>query len=413
MSNLQIATRREFLTRGLGLVGVGSVLPNFLIKTAMAGPQAQPEQPILVMLQLGGGNDAMSTLVPHGHKEYHEYRRATRITETETIKINDELGLHPNLKGWKALLDEGAFAAIPGVGYPNPNFSHFTSTDIWFFGDLRGRRLNSGWLGRTCDVGFRGNPDPKLSIAVGTDSTPLAMIGQNYPGICFAQAAGFGYRGAMNNPRQADLYRRVNQARPTVGELEWVTTTAVAGNTAADQIRPLAANYKPRVEYPNTPLGRNMRIIASLIAGGLSTRIYWTSQGGFDTHGNQRPGHDTLMTTLNDALSAFYRDLKAQGKDRRVLTCTMSEFGRTSKENGSQGTDHAAAAALFLFGPGLKPGIHGRQPSLKEADLIPAGNSLKHTTDFRSVYATILDKWLRISSESVLGEKFPLIDCIA
>ncbi len=410
---MKIATRREFLTAGLGLVGVGAALPNFLIKTAMAGPQAQPDQTVFVMLQLGGGNDGMSSLVPHGHKEYHEYRRATRISETETIKINEELGLHPNLKGWKQMLDNGAFVAIPGVGYPNPNFSHFTSTDIWFFGDLRGRRLNSGWLGRACDIGFRGNPDPKLSIAVGTDSTPLAMISQNFPGICFTQAAGFGYRGAMNNPQQANAYRKVNQARQAIGELEWVTTTAVAGNSAADQIRPLAANYKSRVEYPNTPLGRNMRAIASLIAGGLSTRIYWTSQGGFDTHGNQRTGHDNLMTTLNDAVTAFFQDLKAQNQDRRVLLCTMSEFGRTSKENGSQGTDHAAAASLFMFGPGLKAGIHGKHPSLKETELIPAGNSLKHTTDFRSVYATILEKWLRISSEAVLGEKFPLIDCIA
>ncbi|MCC6417158.1 MAG: DUF1501 domain-containing protein [Gemmataceae bacterium] len=412
---MKIATRREFLTQGLGLIGVGAALPNFLINTALGGPQAQPDQPVLVVLQLSGGNDAMSTLVPHGHREYHEYRRVTRITESEVIRINDELGLHPNLRGWKQMLDDGAFVAIPGVGYPNPNFSHFTSTDIWFFADQRGRQAPHGWIGRACDVGFRGNPDPKLSIAVGSESTPLALLGREHPGICFNQPASFGYVGLRGRSSQGMTYRRVNAASSSTptGELQWVTSTAVAANNAADEIRPLATQYRPRAEYPNTPLATRMRTIASLICGGLTTRIYWTSQGGFDTHGNQRPGHDTLMTTLNDAITAFYRDLRAQGKDRRVLLMTMSEFGRTSRENGSQGTDHAAAASLFLFGPGLRAGIHGRHPSLREADLIPSGNSLRHTTDFRSVYATVLERWLRIPSAAVLGQRWPLIDCIA
>ncbi len=415
---MRIPTRREFLTGGLGLVGVGAALPNFLIRTALAGPAAEPNQRIMVVLQLHGGNDGMSTLVPYGHKEYYDYRKTIRIPENEVIKISNELGLHPVLTGWKQLLDEGSFAAIPGVGYPNPNFSHFTSTDVWLMADPRGRQLQYGWVGRACDVGFKGNLDPKLAVSVGIDSASLALLGQEHPGICFNNPASFGYGGAGNNDQQFALYRKLNEADSALGagELQWVTATAVTANAAAEEIRRLATAYKPRVEYPDTAFGRNLRIIASLITGGLSTRIYWTGREGrfeFDTHSGQRPRHDSLTKELNEAVTAFFSDLKQQNQAQRVLLFTISEFGRTSKENGSQGTDHAAAAALFLFGAGLKPGIHGRHPSLKETDLLPTGNSLRYTTDLRSVYATVLEKWMRIPSAPVLGQQWPLIDCIA
>jgi uncharacterized protein (DUF1501 family) len=416
MSEIKIATRREFLKYGLGLVGIGTTLPNFLIRTALAGPQAEPNQRVMVVLQLHGGNDAMSTLVPYGHKEYHEYRKTTKIREEEVIKLNDELGLHPNLKGWKEFLEEGAFAAIPGVGYPNPNYSHFTATDTWMMADPRGRQLPYGWVGRACDVGFKGNPDPKLAIAVGIDGASPALLGKEHPGILVSRPESFGYGGTGNSEQQAALYKKLNEAGTgeMTGELQWVTSTAIAANAAAEAIRRLGVAYRPKVQYPDTAFGRNLRVVAGLIVGGLSTRIYWTGREGrfeFDTHGNQRPRHDSLMAELNEAVTAFFKDLKQQGQAQRVLLFTISEFGRTSKENGSQGTDHAAAAAQFLFGPGVKAGIHGKHPSL--SDLIPTGSSLKHTTDFRSIYATVLEKWLRIPSEPVLGRKWPLIDCIA
>jgi uncharacterized protein (DUF1501 family) len=417
MSDITIATRREILSCGLGLIGVGTALPNFLIRTALAGPQAQPAQRVLVVLQLHGGNDAMSTLVPYGHKEYHEYRKATKIAENELIKINNEFGLHPNLKGWKQLLDEGAFAAIPGVGYPNPNFSHFTSTDVWLVADPRGRQLRHGWVGRACDVGFKGNSDPKLAVAVGIDGASLALLGQEHPGIIVSRPDSFGYGGA-GKEEQLAAYRKLNElgAASSASELQWVTATAVAANAAAEEIRRVGVAYKPKVEYPDTAFGRNLRVIAGLISGGLSTRIYWTGREGrfeFDTHSGQRPRHDSLMGELNAAVTAFFTDLKQQGQAQRVLLVTISEFGRTSKENGNQGTDHAAAAAQFLFGPGVKPGIHGSHPSLKPDDLLATGSSLKFTTDFRSIYATVLEKWLGIPSEPVLGQKWPLIDCVA
>lgn len=419
MSNITIATRREFLTRGLGLVGIGSAVPNFLIRSALAGPRAEPGQRVLVILQLDGGNDTLNTLIPYGHAEYHEYRKAaTHIDEKTVIKIDAELGLHPNLKGWKELLDVGMFAAIHGVGYPNPNFSHFESTNIWMMGDTRGRKVPHGWVGRACDVGFPDNPDPKVVVAVGPNNgAALALRGARHAGILVERPDSFGYSGAETD-QQAATYRKLNEAgaRTAAGKLEWVTATAITANAAADQIRQLGASYKPKVEYPDSPYGRNLRTIAGLITGGLSTRIYWTGRDGrleFDTHSNQRPRHDNLLKELDAALTVFFRDLKQQGQAERVLLVTLSEFGRTAKENGNKGTDHAAAAAQFLFGPGVKPGFHGKHPSLKPVDLLPTGSGLKFATDFRSVYATVLEKWLGIPSEPVLGQKWPLIDCIA
>ncbi len=420
MSNVRIATRREFLGYGLGVVGIGSVLPDYLIRTALAGPQAQAGQKVLVVVQLNGGHDAMSALVPYGQEEYAKLRNFTRIRDNEVIKLNAELGLHPNLAGCKQMLDQASFAALPGVGYPNPNLSHFHSQDIWHTADMRGRQIQPtayGWIGRAADIGFQGNPDPKVALAVGTGAAPIAIQGKEHPGIAFDVPDSFRYIGDRGDQQRGAIYRQLNELakdKPQpLQELHFVTQSAIAANTSSDQIRQVAAAYKPTIEYPNTGLGRNLRSIAGLIAGGLSTRIYFTFHGGgFDTHVNQRPHHDNLMRELNDAIVAFYKDLTAQKQAQRVLTFTTSDFGRTARENGGKGTDHGAAAGMFMFGPGVKPGVHGAHPSLK--DVIGGGGDwLKMTTDYRSVYATVLEKWFAIPSEPVLGAKYPLIDCIA
>lgn len=420
MSYLHIATRRDFLTRGLGVIGIGSVLPNYLIRTAAAAPKAEAGQRVLVVVQLGGGHDAMSALVPYGHPEYAKARNVTRIKDEEVVKINAELGLHPHLKGFKQLMDEGLCAALPGVGYPDPNLSHFHSTDIWHTADMRGRLCEFGkgpygWIGRVCDAGFSGNPDPKLALAVGTGSAPIAIQGKDHPGLAFDVPESFRYRGDRGDAKRLTAYQHLNEASrekpPLLSELHFVTAAALAANSSSEQVRATAAAYKPAIEYPNTGLGRHLRTIAGLIAGGLSTRIYFTFHGGgFDTHVNQRPHHDNLMKELNDAVVAFYRDLAAHQQAQRVLTFTTSEFGRTVKENGGQGTDHGAAAAMFMFGP-VKPGVHGAHPSLKDV-FGGGGDWLKATTDFRSVYATTVEKWLGVPSKPIIGD-FPLLDCIA
>jgi len=412
MSPLRIATRRDFLS-GVGLIGVGTVLPNFLIRSAMAETAAKGPQ-VAVVIEMSGGNDTLSTLIPYSHKAYVEGRRTTRIPENEIIKLNAEFGFHPRLKGFKELLDDGRLAILPGVGYPHPNYSHFTSMDIWHVADERGRcpEVPYGWIGRAVESGLKPS-EPILDVAVGASKSPPALKGPQHCGISFRQPESFRYTGDHKDPARADLYQRLQQepvAQPT-DNLDFLTRTALAANASSEEIRRLAGGYQPKVEYPNTSLGKNLRAIAGLISGGLKTRIYYTMQGGYDTHSNQRNQHDKLLGDLNDAVFAFQQDLAKQGHADRVLTFTFSEFSRNLKENGSQGTDHGHAGAMYFFGPKVKPGMRAAYPSLEDIHQVRNG-ALKHNMDFRSVYSTVLEKWLGIQAEPILGA-FPQVDLIA
>ncbi|MEW6304803.1 MAG: DUF1501 domain-containing protein [Verrucomicrobiota bacterium] len=415
MSQLPITTRREFLTRGLGLVGVSAVLPDFLIRSSLAAPSGNRAPQVLVVIEQSGGNDTLSTLIPYSNKAYVEGRKVTRIPESDIIKLDAELGFHPRLKGFKELLDEGRLAILPGVGYPQPNYSHFSSMDIWHMADLRGRcpAVPHGWIGRAVEKGFGEKSRPILSVAVGTEKSPPALKGPRHAGISFKQADTFQYTGNQGDAARAELYKRLHDqpsARP--GEtMDFLARTALAANASSEEIRRLAGAYQPKVEYPKTKLARNLRAIAGLLHGGLDTRIYYTVQGGYDTHSDQRKRHDELLTELNDAVFAFQKDLQKQGLDERVLTFTFSEFSRNVKENGSRGTDHGHAGAMFCFGTKLKPGMRGAYPSLEDIYQVRNG-ALKHNMDFRAVYATALKKWLNIPSESFLGEQ-PGIDFLA
>ena len=246
-------------------------------------------------------------------------------------------------------------------------------------------------------------------MSVGGGRSPLVLRGQAYPGVSFNAPQSFQFTAEQGETEVA-LYQKLNQIGQGSGpaDLQFVTQTAVTANAASEKVREVAASYKPGVTYPNTGLANNLKLIAGMIAGGLSTRVFYTQQGGYDTHSNQRGPHDTLMTQLNDAVVAFQKDLASQGNADRVLTLTYSEFGRRVDENKSQGTDHGSAQPMFLFGPGVKGGLHGKQPSLADLDR----SNLKMEVDFRSVYAPILEKWLGVPSEPILGQKYAHIECI-
>ena len=415
MFNLPISTRRDFLTGGLGLVGVSASLPNFLIRSALAEQAASDAPQVAVVIEMSGGNDTLNTLIPYSHKAYVEGRKTTRIPENEILKLDDKLGFHPRLKGFKQLLDEGRLGILPGVGYPNPNYSHFTSMDIWQVADERGRcpDVPYGWIGRAVDSGFAEKSEPILSVAVGAEKSPPALKGPRHAGISFRQPDSFRYTGDRNDPSRAELYKRLHElpgAQPG-DNFDFLSRTAVAANASSEEIRRLAAAYQTKMEYPKTSLGRNLRAIAGLINGGLSTRIYYTLQGGYDTHSNQRGRHDQLIGELNDAVFAFQQDLAQHGQEQRVLTFTFSEFSRNIKENGSRGTDHGHAGAMFFFGAKVKPGLQAAYPSLEDVHQVRNG-ALKHNMDFRGVYSTVLEKWLGISAEPVLGP-YPQVDIIA
>jgi uncharacterized protein (DUF1501 family) len=415
MSPLSISTRRDFLTSGIGLVGVSATLPNFLVRSALAESAASDAPQVAVVIEMSGGNDTLSTLIPYSNKAYVEGRKTTRIPENEILKLDDKLGFHPRLKGFKQLLDEGRMGILPGVGYPHPNYSHFSSMDIWQMADERGRcpDVPYGWIGRAVDSGFGEKSEPILSVAVGADKSPPALKGPHHAGISFRQPDSFRYTGDRNDASRTGLYKRLHElpgAQP--GEnFDFLSRTAVAANASSEEIRRLAGAYQTKVEYPKTGLARNLRAIAGLINGGLSTRIYYTLQGGYDTHSNQRGQHDKLIGDLNDAVFAFQQDLAQQGQEQRVLTFTFSEFSRNIKENGSLGTDHGHAGAMFFFGGKAKPGLQAAYPSLEDIHQVRNG-ALKHNMDFRSVYSTVLENWLGIPAEPALGA-YPLVDIIA
>ena len=426
--NKTIHTRRQFLrTSVLGGALAWSV-PVFLERTfftldAMAADSMTPtgkDAPILVVLQLAGGNDGLNTLVPFRDDSYLRARPTLAIKNP--LKITDELGLHPRLSGLRGLYDEGHLGIIQGVGYPNPNRSHFRSTEIWQTASDAEKSESHGWIGRYFDACCKGD-DPCVGVSIGSQ-TPQAFAAELPKGVSFSKPEQFRFASERDsNPDAADEFFRTTNEQGvesndggSVGMLQgpsgsqgdtmdFLRRTALDAQLSSDKVLEITRKSKASVPYPASNLADSLNLVARLIAGGLPTRVYYIGQGGYDTHSNQANSHDRLMGEMDAALTAFTSDLKAQGNFDRVLLMTFSEFGRRVAENGSGGTDHGAAAPLFVAGGGIKAGLHGATPSLTalhDGDLV-------HTVDFRSVYATILKNWLNVPAEPILHRAFPTL----
>lgn len=416
-------------------------LPVFLEKTffaldALAADAATQlvtgkDATILVVLQMAGGNDGLNMVVPYSDDAYHAARPRLRLTPEQVLKIDHHVALNPKLTGVKSLYDEGNVAIVQGVGYPNPNRSHFRSTEIWQTASDADRTLGEGWLGRYFDNCCSG-ADPTVGVAIG-EETPQAFAAKNPTGVTFSRPEQFRFQPSELNTGQMTaeevLFRQLNESgggddsgtaasnaggsigsipgktKSNLSTLDFLQRTALDAQLSSDKILAIARKYKSTVPYPPGQLAANLNIIARMIAGGLPTRVYYASQGGFDTHAGQINTHDRLMSELNDAVSAFVADLKQQGNFERVLLMTFSEFGRRVQENANGGTDHGAAAPMLVLGGAVKPGLFGKYPSLTDLD----HGDLKFNTDFRCVYGTVLDKWLKAPSEAVLGRKFPAL----
>jgi uncharacterized protein (DUF1501 family) len=419
-------------------------LPVFLEKTffaldalaADAATQAVTgkDGTILVVLQMAGGNDGLNTVVPYADDAYHVARPRLRLTADQVLKIDNHIALNPRLGGLKSLYDEGNMAIVHGVGYPNPNRSHFRSTEIWQTASDADHTLSEGWLGRYFDNCCSG-ADPTVGVAIG-EETPQAFAAKNPTGVTFSRPEQFRFRSSEPNSGQMSaeeiFFRQLNEAggsedsgtaasnaggsigaipgraRNNLSTLDFLQRTALDAQLSSDKILAIARKYKSTVPYPQGQLAASLNIIARMIVGGLPTRVYYASQGGFDTHAGQINTHERLMGEFNDAVAAFIADLKQQGNFGRVLLMTFSEFGRRVQENANGGTDHGAAAPMFVLGGAVKAGLFGKYPSLTDLDR----GDLKFNTDFRSVYGTILDKWLKAPSESVLGRKFPTLGIV-
>ena len=410
-------TRRDFLTRTLGgtsLLAVGSAVPEFLANTALAADKAKSKDTILVVVEMEGGNDGLNTLAPYGDDLYQKARPTLAFAKKEVLKIDEYVGLHPKMPQLKQLYDEKKLAVVQGVGYPNPDRSHFESMDIWQQADVR-RAKSTGWLARAVP-GMHVSEAGVPGMFIGENRLPVALQGADGGVISLADRNSFKLQLSGNaSPRKklleelntddsakADLAAFVRKRQlQTYTSLQKIEEALKEAGGGSDKPQPVPRPGRPGNDNDLSTLNGKLGLIARLIGKGLGTRIYYVSIGGFDTHSGQADTHGDLLGDVSGAVGNFFNTLQGDNYGRVVLI-TYSEFGRRVKENGSRGTDHGAASCLFVAGPKVKGGLVGKYPKLDDL----SDGDLKFTTDFRSVYGTLLDGWLGVESRVVLGEKF-------
>ena len=408
------STRREFLRLlgAAGIVSLGTVPPRFLARAAEtpAGAAARDKR-VLVLIQLAGGNDGLNTLVPFGDPAYEKARPGIGINKGQVLKLNNHVGLHPSLTGLRELYDEGKLAIVQGVGYPNPDRSHFRSMDIWQSAQPQNENPRDGWLGRALEWQFDRQPALAEALSLGTDKLPLAFVSTRVNVPTLRRLEEFqlvdGQGSASNRELTRSAMRQLS-AKSATGELDFLRRATTTALTSAERLKSLSSTYRTTVSYPSTGLASRLKLISQMLTADLPARMFVVSLDGFDTHSQQAPGHAALMAELSGAIRAFEQDLVEHKLSDRVMLATYSEFGRRVAENGSLGTDHGAASMLFALTPTGKAGLHGTHPSLTEL----TDGDLKFNLDFRSVYATLLDKWLEIPSAGVLGGKFETLGIV-
>jgi uncharacterized protein (DUF1501 family) len=411
-------TRRNLLGRGALLVAAGLTAPSFIARTAIA-LNSQAETPaatsknILVAVQLSGGNDGLNTVIPFADPGYYQFRSSLAIPTDSVLPLTDSVGLHPNMSGLKTLYDQGLVAVVQGVGYPNPNRSHFRSMDIWHTArpDIIER---TGWLGRYLDACQCGQDLPLPAVSAGDQLNSLFYAEHTLvPAV--ASIGGFSLQteSGDRNSRQLQIQTLRNiyqQAGNWPAHEALMRKTAVQAMDGADQLAQAAGAYHSPVQYPaNNPLAAQLQMVAQIIAGNLGARVFSVQLGGFDTHAAQFDQQANLLLQLGEALNAFEQDLAAMGKQNEVLLMTFSEFGRRVAQNGSNGTDHGTAEPMFVIGSRVAPGLYGTYPPLEDLD---DNGDLKFNTDFRNVFAAVLRDHMGLDPAPVLAGSYDPVGVI-
>lgn len=407
-------TRRDFMRMGALFVSIGVTAPAFLTRTVEAVSRTGASPRILVVVQLSGGNDGLNTVVPYSDPKYRELRPTLALAEDELLPLDHRLALHGAMARLHERYARGEVAIIEGVGYPNPNRSHFRSMEIWQTA-VPEKIERSGWIGRYLDANCCGTAPAKgvevsnAAIAIG-GTLPLSLWTSHVlvPAIGTINAFQFQTDGEYPDDRQnqlsaiREIYARSSSPREYE---EFVRNVGRGALETSERIQQLARSYTPRVTYPNDQFSQNLKLIAQLMQADLGTRIYYLALGGFDTHARQARTHATLLKTFSEGVDAFLADVEAQGRADEVLIVSFSEFGRRVRQNGSDGTDHGTAAPMFAIGQKVRGGIHGNAPDL--GNLVEG--DLKYEIDFRAVYATVLEEWLGARSEPVLGRRYDAV----
>ncbi len=415
-------TRREFVLGGLG-AGVAGAAGLVLARQPGAKPPGSPSQPapaggvalpsagtsakdgILVLLTLYGGNDGLNTVIPYESGNYLGGRSALGYQPNEVLPLSEGLALHPNLKGMKDLWDAKQLAIVRGVGYPSPNRSHFRSMDIWQSAVPDDQEV-TGWVGRWLD---RTGDDPLRALSIG-GSLPRIFGGDSAAGA----AIPVGALTLPGGPAVRSAFAAASE--PTAGASPLAARVAQSGKdllTVDDAIAHLLAGQPANDEATSgstslegtggaNSLTPQLELVARLVKAGAPTRVYGVSLGGFDTHANEKATHAGLMADVDEAVTAFFKSLEGSPEGSRVVLVAYSEFGRRVAANGSGGTDHGTAAPMFVAGPRVKGGFYGEEPSLTDLD----NGDLKFTTDFRSVYATLLEQVIGVEAKAALGKPF-------
>ncbi len=397
----------------LGGLSAGGLLLSSPALQALG--QAASSQRRMVLVQLSGGNDGLSTVVPYGDDEYHRLRPKLARTRTDVLPIDDYRGLHKELGGLKKIYDAGQLAIVEGVGFPDPVRSHFMALEVWHTADRRGRIAGDGWANRLMQTAWPTDDHPELAVHLGGQA-PYSMHSTRRPVVALQSPTTYRWFGdTLKRQSIRDAGSPLDSEAPAKDEPRTATGRDAMlarlrgvlddADASSARIRHAAESYKPHVTYDRDPVSSTLRDVAALIHGGLGTRILSVSMGGFDTHANQRGDHDTLMRRIDRGLSSLATDLQQSAEGRETLIVVFSEFGRRASENGSGGTDHGKAGPMFILGQHVNGGLHGQHPSLRKLD----EGDLRFNTDFRSVYGTVIETWFGIEHERVLGERYPLL----
>lgn len=402
-------TRRDFLaTAGVSFVSLGAFAPRLFAQAAQASAAAGKNDNVLVVIELSGGNDGLNTLIPFEDDLYYKNRRSLAIAKAEVHRLSDRAGLHPAMGPLAELYKEGRVAVVQGVGYPEPDRSHFRSMEIWQTASTAKRPPTTGWLGRFVDQLPRDAADSTLPGLAFTGGLPQACQAEKSVIPVVGELEAFAGAEQSDQPDIA-LRRKLSTASGAAkGSLTFLRNQAATVFRTVDKLKGAAEKYKSTVEYPGSPLGGQLKHAAQILAGDLGVRVMYASQDGYDTHSAQGEQHAGLLGDLSTSLAAFDKDLRGLGLADRVAVMIFSEFGRRVDENASAGTDHGAASCLVALGAKVKGGLYGEYPGL---DKLGDGD-LIFNTDFRSVYAALLGRWLGCDAKQVLGEEFAPIGLV-
>jgi len=403
-------SRRDFLLRTSGFVTVSAMVPRWAVNGAgliEESVEAAFANRTLVVLELAGGNDDLNTVVPYTDNLYLQMRSRIGIAASSVLALDGRLGLNPVMTGLKTMWDQNRVAVVENVGYPNSSLSHFAARDVWHTADPLLAQRN-GWLGRWADRYIAGNGNP-LSCTAISQSLPRTLLADNVGVPSFVNLASYQYAtdGAYPGDRdnQIRTFLTENGAEYEItNSLDTLSQVGEDAISSSDLLQTVGTGYVLGGSYPPGTLGSGLLLIAQIINANVGARILYITFGGFDNHATEDIDHDPLLTTVSNGVKAFFDDLDAHGKSHDVLFMTWSEFGRRPQDNGSNGTDHGTAAAHFVVGDAVLPGIYGAPPNLASLD---SNGNRRIENDFRAYYGTILQDWLGADSAAILGSGYP------